>query len=239
VRTHVAIDPKTRTQIEGALFGTEALAFDPRLVGAAEAPVEAMLCALSGDLAGWQAARTFIPLGGEGRQAELAPAGDDVAWPRLPEALRERLTGSQRLRLQLVTPAIFANAWPESVDGPSPPPGWLPAWIDPATLSGKPPGWRGASWRLVSAVVGRRVAISGWDMTYRHPRTGRRGRPKRTRYAVPAGSVYFFALYAPLTADEADALWLRAVADRAYDRRNGFGLALPGIWEAWQRKEAS
>jgi CRISPR-associated protein Cmr3 len=64
-----------------------------------------------------------------------------------------------------------------------------------------------------------------------------------TRSAVPAGSVYFFRLKgnpAP-TADRAEAtrmafehlrttFWLKPVSDGDQDRRDGYGLMLPGVW---------
>lgn len=228
VRTHVAIAPETQTSREGALFSTEALAFDPRRGEDVELPAEAMLCRLSDVPAAWRRAPAFLPLGGERRQVELAEAPDAAVWPQPPPDLIRRLTGTKRLRLLLATPALFARSWADAASG-AVPPGWLPEWIDVQTLQGTPPLWLGADWTLVSAVVGRRVPLSGWDL--------RHGRPKRTRYAVPAGSVYFFALDEPLTAVEARALWLYPVADRLYDRNNGFGLALPGIWEAWEKEE--
>lgn len=51
----------------------------------------------------------------------------------------------------------------------------------PALLDG---GWRQRDWRPVTAAVDRPVPVSGWDLA-------RRG-PKPTRFAVPAGSVFFF-----------------------------------------------
>lgn len=229
VRVHVAIEPETMTQVEGALFSTEALAFDPRGTATSDAPAEAMLCRLSSPQA-WSLAPAFLRIGGEGRQVELAPVTGDDLWPRPDPSLLQSLTGATRLRLLLATPALFARGWPAPPNAPSPP-GWLPEWIDVQSLRGKPPRWSGPEWTLVSAAVGRRLPVSGWDTRTR--------RPKRTRYAVPAGSVYFFELPAPLTAEQARELWLFPVSDRAYDRRNGFGLALPGIWEWWQRKEAT
>jgi CRISPR-associated protein Cmr3 len=229
VRTHVAIQPDTLTSVAGALFSTEALAFDPRGGAGDDAPNAAMICRAIGAPPSWRPAPAFLRLGGEGRQVALVPTRDDL-WPRPDPALVRALTGATRLRLLLATPALFARAWPAPPAAPAPP-GWLPEWLDPQTLAGKPPRWPGPAWTLASAVVGRRLALSGWDTRTRTP--------KRTRYAVPAGSVYFFELPAPLTADQARALWLLPVSDRAYDRRNGFGLVLPGVWEWWEREEAT
>jgi CRISPR-associated protein Cmr3 len=55
--------------------------------------------------------------------------------------------------------------------------------------------------------------------------------PKAVRYAVPSGSVYFFEVVgAPATAAHAEGLWLQSIAPNVQDQRDGFGLAIPGIW---------
>ncbi len=48
---------------------------------------------------------------------------------------------------------------------------------------------------------------------------------------MPAGSVLFFEASRPLTLDEVRLLWLLPISDGARNRRDGFGLALPGVWE--------
>lgn len=226
VRTHVAIQPETLTSVEGALFSTEALAFDPRGVEGNDAPNEAMICRVAGAPPEWLPARTFLRIGGEGRQVEMAPVAEDEAWPQIPANLLGQLTGATRVRLLLVTPAVFARKWPAETNAQAPP-GWLPEWLHQDTLQGKPAHWPGQDWTLESAVVGRRLPLSGWDTRTRQA--------KSTRYAVPAGSVFFFTLRAPLTKSEAASLWLRSISDRLYERRRGFGLALPGVWEPWER----
>lgn len=80
--------------------------------------------------------------------------------------------------------------------------------------------------QVEAAVVGRAVVVSGWDLG--------EGKPKPTRRAVPAGSVYFLRL--PEEWDEAqvrawlDAVWFRNLSDGEQDRRDGFGLAAVGVW---------
>jgi CRISPR-associated protein Cmr3 len=112
----------------------------------------------------------------------------------------------------LVTPGLFER-------------GWLPGWLDRGTLEGAPPSVPGLRLNLVSAAVGRRMAISGWRL-----RDGPHGQ-RATRYAAPPGAVYFFELLnGPLTGDQWRRLWLASIADLGSDRHNGYGLALPGIW---------
>jgi CRISPR-associated protein Cmr3 len=74
------------------------------------------------------------------------------------------------------------------------------------------------------------VPVSGWDLKER--------RPKQIRYAVPAGSVYFFdVLDGPISRAAAESLWLRPIGDdldgeeAGQNDRDGYGLAVPGTWD--------
>jgi CRISPR-associated protein Cmr3 len=124
--------------------------------------------------------------------------------------LAEALAGQRRFRLQLVTPAIFRT-------------GWRPGWLTPRRPNEVPEPLASLDVRLRAMVAGRRIAISGWDATHRCE--------KPLRYAVPAGSVLFFEAARSLTIEEARQLWLVPISDGARNRRDGFGLALPGVWE--------
>ncbi|MGO7309814.1 type III-B CRISPR module-associated Cmr3 family protein, partial [Rhizobium ruizarguesonis] len=70
------------------------------------------------------------------------------------------------------------------------------------------------------------LAVSGWDL--------KAGRPKPTRRAVPAGSVYFLRL--PQEWGEAEVrewitgIWFQNLSDREQDRKDGYGLAALGVW---------
>lgn len=156
-------------------------------------------------------------VGGERRPAWIArcPAATDP-WPGYPEALRQAFAQpSQGLRLVLATPALFDN-------------GWRPGWLD-ETLQGTPPGCPGLRLKLRAVALERWQAFSGWDM---RPPDGRRGGAARAvRRLVPAGSVYWFEILEDRTDGAAvEALWLASVCDREADRRDGFGLVLPGVW---------
>jgi CRISPR-associated protein Cmr3 len=122
--------------------------------------------------------------------------------------LAQQLRGARRLRLQLATPAIFAA-------------GWRPGWLNEA-LQGAPPLLPGLTLQLVGAAVPRREAVSGWDYQARGP--------KRVRWMAPAGSVYFFEVTGGDAGAVAKTLWLEPVSDDAQDCRDGYGLALWGIW---------
>lgn len=72
-------------------------------------------------------------------------------------------TTTGNLKVVLLTPAYFSEGWqPQNGD-------WS--------------GWVGQG-KLVSAVIGKPLAISGWDVA--------NNRPKPLRHYVPAGSVYYF-----------------------------------------------
>lgn len=79
----------------------------------------------------------------------------------------------------------------------------------------------GAGWKpraldshLVSAAVPGSLAFSGWDLA--------RGGPKPTRFAVPAGSIYFL--------DSIPDEWPETLSESDEDRRQGWGCCLKGVW---------
>lgn len=77
--------------------------------------------------------------------------------------------------------------------------------------------------KLVGAACPKPLSVSGWDMA------GDGARP--TRYAVPAGSVYFWERGG--SADQSKE-WLPGtllqLSENAKDRANGWGMALKGVW---------
>ncbi|MBE3584335.1 MAG: type III-B CRISPR module-associated protein Cmr3 [Limnochordaceae bacterium] len=201
-RIHVRIDPQTQTADDSQLFSTQGLIFPfgTGLVALVD-PGEAALNELITNL------QILHPLGGERRLAYFAVQPTDSRWqsPREIQTVLLRATG---VRMQLATPAIFSR-------------GWLPGWLDPTTLEGAPPGVSEVRLRLRGACVERWRPVSGWDLE--------RHRPKPLRRVVPAGSVYFFEVVGGSPERLAD-VWLRPVADSEQDRRDGFGLALWGVW---------
>jgi len=77
--------------------------------------------------------------------------------------------------------------------------------------------------KLVGASCPKPLALSGWDMAADEARP--------TRYAVPAGSVYFWER--GTNADQSKE-WLPGsllqLSENAKDRANGWGMALKGVW---------
>ena len=157
------------------------------------------------------------PFGGERRLVHWSRADEPVGWrcpPEIPSKLEELNTG--KIRMVLATPAIFSK-------------GWLPGWLDSETLEGIPPRLKDDekfNLKLISACTDRWRPISGWSVEAKS-----RG-PKAIRRMVPAGSVYFFeAKNKEAASDLAESHWLESVCDVEQDRKDGFGLAIWGVWE--------
>ncbi|ACJ00841.1 CRISPR-associated protein, TM1793 family [Rhodospirillum centenum SW] len=136
----------------------------------------------------------------------------------LTDALKDVLSTSEviawggegrRVRVGIKDGAL---PWPEPPDTPaSDQGGTVLVLTTPAFLDG---GWRGADWRPLAAAVRDPVPVSGWDLARRQP--------KPTRFAVPAGSVFFFA------GDPPEDLALGP--GTAEDRHLGYGCVLKGVW---------
>lgn len=222
-RIHVSIDRETSANVDGSLFTTEGRTF-PQLPGFGS-PGLALLARVTSEFAP-AGSEHLIHLGGERRIASLSVDPPGLAWPDATDHLpsEAEVAKARGLRLQLVTPAIFSH-------------GWLPGWLE----SGVIPGSKGmkAQVTLKGAAIERRIPVSGWRLAARRHGNGpaHPPGPRATRYAVPAGGVYFFSFRD--TARIRDIawwhelwrhLWLRPVSDYAIDNDSGFGLALPGLW---------
>ncbi len=213
-RTHVKIDRKLGTAEETQLFETIGLDFSSKkqvdgieLAARIENEGE-----FADDLADID---RFNTIGGERRLARWKSYETQEGW-NFPSDLASKFTGT-KVRMILVTPAIFTDGWK---------PGWLKGW--PEGKEDKTPDYwpKGLKLKLVSACTDRWKPISGWSLE-----KGRQG-PKPIRRLVPAGSVYFFNIEGDVDAATlAKSLWLRSVCDEEQDRRDGFGLALWGIWD--------
>jgi CRISPR-associated protein Cmr3 len=209
-RPHVMIVPGSGTSEEGMLFTTRSLCFGehPRWPETQEQNASkewAFLVRLNDSTKVSGAA----PFGGERRLAVLEEA-DSSAWPLPPIELMDALNGKDKMRLRLVlaTPAIFSEGWK---------PGLLINGLELLL-----PGIN-VKLTLKAAAVKRREPVSGWD--YQAQPRG----PKPVRWMVPAGSVYFFEAEGDLT-HLVKSTWLRSVSDDDSDKKDGYGLALWGLW---------
>lgn len=207
-RVHARINKDTGTTREGDLFSTTGLAICPRDKLVVRVITEGLL-RIPTDLS------TIHPLGGERRIVHwgITPVAEDQ-W-NCPVEIINATQNESRLRLILASPAIFDDGWK---------PGWLRD--ENGILRGTPPGAPpDVVLILRGACVDRWQPISGWS--YEQGHVG----PKPVRRLVPAGSVYFFEIEAGTIKSLAEQLWLQSISDQEQDRRDGFGLALWGIWE--------
>lgn len=128
----------------------------------------------------------------------------------------------KRARLRTCEAVSWPNAEPASGSKQKPlvlltTPGFFDGWRPPAFQD-----------ELVAAAVGNPVAISGWDLV-------RKG-PKPTRFAAPAGSVYFLDSLPPalhLPNGKAGSLSGPSMGDgkeAEQDRQLGYGRYLLGVW---------
>jgi CRISPR-associated protein Cmr3 len=117
--------------------------------------------------------------------------------------LRADIVKLRHCRIVLITPAHFLN-------------GSQPSWLGSQRESVTP--------SLQAIAISRPQVVSGWDFE--------NNTPKRTRRLAPAGTTLFFKLDGDDATIEKwiDAMWMQCVSDEEQDRRDGFGLAVLGVW---------
>lgn len=218
-RTHVALARNTLAADPGRLFQSDGLDFSPRRRADRHGfTVEQWIFLARFAQA---IAPRWVTFGGERRLSWLDTAPREVlAAP--PEHLAA-LAGARRLTLSLATPALFAA-------------GWRPAWLND-DLCGCPPACPDLQLRLVAAAVDGWLSVSGWDLVAAGDGAGRpTAGAKAARKAVPAGATYWFEVIGAPPDDWAERLWLAPIADDEQDRRDGFGLVIPGLWPTPQQQ---
>lgn len=143
---------------------------------------------------------SVIRLGGEAKAASINVLGTTPA-------IRTISSTKKYFKLYLATPSIFKH-------------GWIPWWIDPDSKEGVfAYKKRRIRVRLISAAVGRHIAIGGFAFEQR--------KPKEMRYAVPAGSVYFFEILEGEFDDAVKLFHQKCISDY----REGYGF----VYENWNR----
>lgn len=142
--------------------------------------------------------RELSPLGGEGRSVFVEQQDGTFPLPKAP-ALGAGKDGVLRYMVCLITPADLGDDWPRAGGRLTGPEGELPGCV-------------------VSACIGRAVAVGGWDSAARGPLP--------LRPLIPAGSVWFMEA----KAGEANAVqwWHGKAIGRATGW--GFGRVLIGQW---------
>lgn len=225
LRDHVCLDADRGAAAEGLIFATaglnvthlprfgrspddKRLPFDQRF---AEVTLTARVTIGDAGFAHLDKLDIWHPLGGERRLVHWQPCEEGNLWD-CPNMVKQALDGATQIRMVLATPAIFKH-------------GWRPGWLN-GRLEGSPPG-TDIRLQLIGVSNGRWKAVSGWSMQP-HRETGLPG-PKAIRRMVPAGSVYFFRVVEGASSKLADC-WLHSVSDAEQDQRDGFGLAVWGVW---------
>lgn len=226
-RQHVVINPETGSAFESELFSTVGLDFNLKtIVGDRSAlPLAVRVSSPADSIFGESLSNlaALHPLGGERRLVywEQSPYASLSPFWECPSGLTDAVSKKPgQLRLQLVSPAHFSGGWK---------PGWLLG--GEHGLEGRPPlpgNRHGPLLRLVSAITGRWQPISGFSLEKRDFGI------KPVRRLVPVGSVYFFEIAESLTpkviAEFVRSAWLQPISDDSQDQRDGFGLAVWGVW---------
>ncbi|MGB9631795.1 MAG: type III-B CRISPR module-associated Cmr3 family protein [Chloroflexaceae bacterium] len=207
-RMHVSVRPETQTAREGALFQTRGLEFtwrDRKAQQREEAFVTRRL-GLAATFEDETGAYTSPHFSGGfaplgGERRLMRRKTVDMTLPAPPDGLIDRVITEQRARVILITPAVFR-------EGYRPPLAWKRG---------------GVTAEIKAAAVPRAQVISGWDLHL--------GKPRQTRRLAPAGSVYFIEWPAGVDVRAwIDATWMQNISDNEQDRRDGFGLAVLGVW---------
>jgi CRISPR type III-B/RAMP module-associated protein Cmr3 len=146
----------------------------------------------------------LAPLGGERRLMhwQKSESSLELFFEGCKAKIIEQICNDKRARVILLTPAYFTNGFRPEMQ-------WTFAGVT-ATLKG--------------VVNSRYQTVSGWDFAS--------NRPKASTRLAPAGSVYYveFAEGTDIAA-WCEAVWLQNVSDGEQWRRDGFGLAVLGIWK--------
>ena len=207
-RTSVSIDRNSFAAAEGKLFQVQGLDLS-RVRSETGGFSNTDWCLLAGFSE--TLASQVVTLGGERRMSWLeANAQTQLSPLKLPPEHAKALNDTEGVVITLATPAVFTY-------------GWKPAWLD-ANFEGMVPGVDGLKVKLRSAAIERWQGISGWDLLQQAP--------KLARKAVAAGATYWFEIVEKPSGDDwVNKLWLAPLSDDEQDRRDGFGLAVPGPWK--------
>lgn len=213
IRTHNSIDSETRSVKDGDLFQTAS--FDlGYLRKKSENPEINPFDYFDNQRLGFVVfsdeplKNDWATLGGERRLSYLKKLDNQTL---LSKPTIDEINQKGGFSLTFISPAIFAQ-------------GYLPSWIDKNTLMGILPNSQ-TKVRLKAVAVERYQAVSGWDSV--------KWQPKATRKAVSAGAVYWFELVDGSMLDKKGLEFLtQPLSDNAYDKADGFGMALVSAWQA-------
>lgn len=205
VRTHVAIDNRTHSGIEGQLFQSASYDLNATRKDIKEGGWHdrsyGFLLLSDADLH-----NNHVRFGGESRLSEMQSVArsQDLV---MPQSLVTEIEEAKGLQLTLLTPAIFSN-------------GYLPVWLEEETLTGVLPH-TSIKVRLKACAMDRWLPVSGWDLHQK--------KPKAMRKAVASGAVYWFEVLDGDVSSIAN-LYFSSVSDQQQDQKDGFGIVAVTSW---------
>ncbi len=210
LRTHVAIDDDSLASADGMLFQTASydLAHQKTQHGWDKKRLGFLVQTkenLKQDLA---------TLGGERRLSHFKQVKleKNISLPfEITQGDVDKINADKGFSLSFITPCIFEQ-------------GALPIWIDKTTLMGELPNTQ-IKVALKAMAIDRWQAVSGWDSLL--------WKPKATRKAISAGSVYWFEIvegqFDVQTLQQfSNTIW----SDHQQDKNDGFGLAILSAWKS-------
>jgi len=121
--------------------------------------------------------KSYVRLGGEAKVAQIED---------MEQAFKLEIADSESkfFKLYFATPAIFQN-------------GWLPRWIKKDMTGSFSYKGKKVKVELLAAAVGKSMPIGGFgNFVVKDPdkKVDHKARPREMRYAIPAGSVYYFKI---------------------------------------------
>ncbi|MCB8818363.1 type III-B CRISPR module-associated Cmr3 family protein [Desulfosporosinus shakirovi] len=148
--------------------------------------------------------QAVVKIGGEGKVAQLCRLDRSISLSPVAEK-------AEFFKLYFATPAIFKK-------------GWLPWWIDEKTKTGVfAYKKRQIRVKLICAAVGRYIPTGGFSVD---PHDNK-AKPREMRYAIPAGSVYYFQIIEGTFEDASKLFHQKCLSD--YRETRGF------IYDNWDR----
>lgn len=214
LRTHVAIDSKSKASKTGQLFQTASFDFGYTKTEGENTDGRSI----------WKDHRLgfviqtdqrldedMVTFGGERRLSKFSPIDRlDSLYDDSLEELLNKLNAAKGFRLTFLTPCIFSN-------------GYLPTWLDATTKKGILPN-TATPVCLKACAIDKWQPVSGWDSIL--------WKPKAMRKAVSSGSVYWFSLDSKLDLSDMSQLLHHVWSDDSQDKRDGFGSAIIAPWQS-------
>ena len=214
LRTHVAIDSKSKATKTGQLFQTASFDFGYTKIEGENTGGRSVWCdhrlgfivqteqSLNEDM---------VTFGGERRLSRFVPINiSENFYDDSAEALLKKINDANGFRLTFLTPCIFAN-------------GYLPTWLDATTKKGVLPH-TDTTVSLKACAIDKWQPVSGWDSIL--------WKPKAMRKAISSGSVYWFALDRELSMADLEQMLYHVWSDDNQDKNDGFGSAIIAPWQA-------